>query len=35
MTQDLKELSAMPVALQNANLNDSLGVLHAMAGTAR
>ncbi len=33
--QDLKELSAMPVALQNANLNDSLGVLHAMAGVTR
>lgn len=32
MLQDLKEMSAMPVALQNANLNDSLGVLHAMAG---
>jgi uroporphyrin-3 C-methyltransferase len=35
MLQDLKELEAMPVSLQNANLNDSLGVLHSLAGTVR
>ena len=30
MEHDLKELSSMPVSLENANLNDSLGVLHSM-----
>jgi uroporphyrin-3 C-methyltransferase len=33
MLEDLKELAAMPVAPQNANLNDSLGVLHELART--
>lgn len=35
MEHDLDELAAMPVSLQNANLNDSLGVLHSLAGTVR
>ncbi len=35
VAQDLKELATMPVALQNANLNDSLGVLRSMAGVVR
>lgn len=33
MLKDLKELEAMPVSLQNANLNDSLSVLHSLAAT--
>ena len=30
---DLKELAAMPVSLQNANLDDSLNALHALTRT--
>jgi uroporphyrin-3 C-methyltransferase len=33
MLRDLKDLSTMPVALQDANLNDSLSVLHSQTGT--